>query len=39
MAIEVTLPELGESVEGGTLVTWLVAVGDAVSEGPAIAEV
>jgi len=39
MAIEVTLPELGESVEGGTLVTWLVAVGDAVSVGQAIAEV
>ena len=39
MAVEVTLPELGESVEGGMLVTWLVAVGDAVSVGQAIAEV
>ena len=39
MAVEVTLPELGESVEGGLLVTWLVAVGDAVSVGQAIAEV
>ena len=39
MAVEVTLPELGESVEGGTLVTWLVGVGDPVSVGQAIAEV
>ena len=39
MPVEVTLPELGESVEGGTLVTWLVAVGDPVSVGQAIAEV
>lgn len=39
MAVEVTLPELGESVEGGTLVAWLVAVGDQVAEGQAIAEV
>jgi pyruvate dehydrogenase E2 component (dihydrolipoamide acetyltransferase) len=39
MTVEVTLPELGESVEGGTLVSWLVAVGDHVAEGQAIAEV
>ena len=39
MAVEVTLPELGESVEGGTLVAWLVTVGDQVTEGQAIAEV
>jgi pyruvate dehydrogenase E2 component (dihydrolipoamide acetyltransferase) len=39
MAVEVTLPELGESVEGGLLVTWLVAEGDTVTEGQAIAEV
>ena len=39
MAVEVTLPELGESVEGGTLVAWLVAVGDQVTQGQAIAEV
>ncbi len=39
MAVEVTLPELGESVEGGTLVAWLVAVGDTVVEGQAVAEV
>jgi 2-oxoglutarate dehydrogenase E2 component (dihydrolipoamide succinyltransferase) len=39
MTVEVTLPELGESVEGGTLVAWLVAVGDSVAEGQAIAEV
>jgi pyruvate dehydrogenase E2 component (dihydrolipoamide acetyltransferase) len=35
----VLLPELGESVESGTLIAWLVAVGDVVSEGQAIAEV
>jgi pyruvate dehydrogenase E2 component (dihydrolipoamide acetyltransferase) len=39
MTVQVTLPELGESVEGGTLVAWLVAVGDTVTEGQAIAEV
>jgi len=39
MTVQVTLPELGESVEGGTLIAWLVAVGDAVAEGQAIAEV
>ena len=39
MAVEVTLPELGESVEGGVLVAWLIAVGDEVAEGQAIAEV
>jgi pyruvate dehydrogenase E2 component (dihydrolipoamide acetyltransferase) len=39
MPVEVTLPELGESVEGGTLVAWLVSVGDRVSEGQAVAEV
>ncbi len=39
MAVEITLPELGESVEGGTLISWLVAVGDTVAEGQAIAEV
>jgi len=39
MTIAVTLPELGESVEGGTLVAWLVAVGDTVAEGQPIAEV
>ena len=39
MAVTVTLPELGESVEGGTLVAWLVAVGDVVAEGQPVAEV
>jgi len=39
MPVEVTLPELGESVEGGTLVAWLVAEGDTVAEGQAIAEI
>jgi len=39
MTAEVTLPELGESVEGGTLVAWLVAVGDRIEAGQAIAEV
>jgi pyruvate dehydrogenase E2 component (dihydrolipoamide acetyltransferase) len=35
----VPLPELGESVETGTLIAWLVAVGDVVTEGQALAEV
>ena len=39
MPVEVTLPELGESVEGGTLVTWLVAEGDVIAAGQAVAEV
>lgn len=39
MAVEVTLPELGESIASGTLLTWLVAVGDRVIAGQAIAEV
>jgi len=39
MPVEVTLPELCESVEGGTLVAWLVAEGDTVAAGQAIAEV
>ena len=39
MAVAITLPELGESVEGGLLVAWLVAEGDTVTEGQAIAEV
>jgi pyruvate dehydrogenase E2 component (dihydrolipoamide acetyltransferase) len=39
MAVEVTLPELGESVEGGLLVAWLVKEGDTVAEGQAIAEI
>jgi pyruvate dehydrogenase E2 component (dihydrolipoamide acetyltransferase) len=37
--LPVALPELGESVEGGTIVAWLVEVGDTVTEGQAIAEV
>jgi len=39
MTFEVTLPELGESVEGGMLVAWLVAEGDTVAEGQALAEI
>ncbi len=39
MTFEVTLPELGESVEGGMLVAWLVAEGDTVTEGQALAEI
>jgi len=37
--LPVALPELGESVEGGTMVAWLVAVGDTVAQGQALAEV
>ena len=39
MSVEITLPELGESVKGGTLVAWLVAEGDTVTKGQAIAEI
>ncbi len=39
MPVDILLPELGESVEGGTLVAWLVAEGDTVTEGQAIAEI
>ncbi len=38
MAIEFKLPELGENIEGGDVVSILVAVGDSVSEGQAILE-
>ncbi len=39
MAVDVKLPELGENVEGGTVVEIRVAVGDQVSEGQALLEV
>jgi pyruvate dehydrogenase E2 component (dihydrolipoamide acetyltransferase) len=39
MAIEFKLPELGENIEGGDVVSVLVAVGDAVSEGQSILEI
>ena len=32
MAVEVTIPELGESITEGTIVAWLVEVGDVVKE-------
>jgi pyruvate dehydrogenase E2 component (dihydrolipoamide acetyltransferase) len=39
MSIEVNLPELGENVEGGTVIEVRVSVGDEVSEGQALLEV
>jgi pyruvate dehydrogenase E2 component (dihydrolipoamide acetyltransferase) len=37
--VPVLLPELGESVTGGTLVAWIVAVGDTVREGEPLVEI
>lgn len=39
MPTEVTLPQLGESVDSGTIVAWLVDVGDEVEPDQALAEV
>ncbi|MFA9444255.1 2-oxo acid dehydrogenase subunit E2 [Egicoccus sp. AB-alg6-2] len=39
MATQVTLPQLGESVDSGTIVAWLVEVGDEVAFDQAVAEV
>ena len=39
MALEFKLPELGENIEGGDVVSVLVAVGDAVAEGQALIEI
>lgn len=39
MALEFKLPELGENIESGDVVSVLVAVGDAVSEGQAMLEI
>jgi pyruvate dehydrogenase E2 component (dihydrolipoamide acetyltransferase) len=39
MALEFKLPELGENIEGGDVVSLLVAVGDAVTEGQSLLEI
>ncbi len=39
MAIEFKLPELGENIEGGDVVSILVAVGDTVKEGEGLLEI
>lgn len=39
MAIEVRLPQEGMSMQEGTIVKWLAAVGDTVAKGDALAEV
>lgn len=39
MTIKVTLPQLGESVESGTILAWLVAVGDTIGVEQSIAEI
>jgi pyruvate dehydrogenase E2 component (dihydrolipoamide acetyltransferase) len=37
--IEITMPRLSDSMEEGTIVEWLVAVGDHVNEGDPLAEI
>ena len=39
MAVEIVMPHLSDSMEEGTIVQWLVAKGDAVTEGQEIVEV
>jgi pyruvate dehydrogenase E2 component (dihydrolipoamide acetyltransferase) len=39
VAVEIVMPHLSDSMEEGTIVQWLVAEGDAVTEGQAIVEV
>ena len=39
MAAEIVMPHLSDSMEEGTIVQWLVAEGDAVTEGQPIVEV
>lgn len=39
MAIEVRLPQEGMSIQEGTIVKWLTAVGDTVAKGDPMAEV
>jgi pyruvate dehydrogenase E2 component (dihydrolipoamide acetyltransferase) len=39
MRIDVTMPNLGYDMDSGTLQSWLVAVGDSVRRGQAIAEI
>jgi len=39
MSNQVTLPEVGDNVEQGTVVTVLVKAGDTVSEGQAVIEI
>ncbi|HMT05675.1 MAG TPA: multifunctional oxoglutarate decarboxylase/oxoglutarate dehydrogenase thiamine pyrophosphate-binding subunit/dihydrolipoyllysine-residue succinyltransferase subunit [Solirubrobacterales bacterium] len=38
-AVEVTMPEMGESVTEGTVLEWHVAVGDTIEEGETLVEV
>jgi len=39
MRVEITMPNLGFDMETGTIVSWLVAVGDSVRRGQPIAEI
>ena len=39
MAVEIVMPHLSDSMEEGTIVQWLVAEGDAVTEGQELVEV
>ena len=39
MAVEIVMPRLSDSMEEGTIVQWLVAAGDAVTEGTPLVEV
>lgn len=39
MAVEIVMPRLSDSMEEGTILQWLVAVGDRVQEGAPLVEV
>jgi pyruvate dehydrogenase E2 component (dihydrolipoamide acetyltransferase) len=39
MRVEITMPNLGFDMEAGTIVSWLVAVGDSIERGQPIAEI
>ena len=39
MAVEIVMPRLSDSMEEGTILSWLVAEGDRVEEGQPLAEI
>ena len=39
MALQIVMPRLSDSMEEGTILSWLVAEGDAVQEGQPLAEI
>ncbi len=38
-AVDLPMPKLGDTVTEGTVIVWLVSVGDVVTEGQALAEI